>query len=184
MMMEDNLGKSIYHLRVVSLKVPDMSLHFKKSGAPMMVIFVFMKVTCSYGLLYPANLANEGGLKFSGTGTSYISFERGWGSSISSSSVWYILCWRCWIWSTSPSRAMFWRHKNVHNGTHLYNEAFFSFRFFVGRSCCISVHHDGQKGWRWWRNPTWVVVVARVSFTESHSGHQLYLLKSTLRDNP
>lgn len=41
----------------------------------MMAICVLMEVTCLYGLLFPSNLANERGLKFSGTGVSHISLR-------------------------------------------------------------------------------------------------------------
>lgn len=39
--------KPIYQLRVMSLKFPDISLHYMESGAPMIVICVLIEATCS-----------------------------------------------------------------------------------------------------------------------------------------
>lgn len=41
------LGKPICHLRAASLKVPESRLHFKESGAHIMVIYVLMEETYS-----------------------------------------------------------------------------------------------------------------------------------------
>lgn len=71
------------------MKLLVMSYHFKESWNPMMSIYVLMEATCCYGLLRTSNLANEGNLKFSKMGASYISSERGWGSS-SPSRMWRI----------------------------------------------------------------------------------------------
>lgn len=40
-------GRQMYHQRAASLRVPNNILHFSESSAPMMVICVLMKTTCS-----------------------------------------------------------------------------------------------------------------------------------------
>lgn len=63
-------GRPIYHLRIISLKVPKRSAHFKEFRDIMMSTKVLVEVMCSYESLRPSNLANESGLKFSRTGAS------------------------------------------------------------------------------------------------------------------
>lgn len=61
----------MYHVRVTSLKVLDISLHFKESKARIITICMLMEAICSYGSLRPSNLENEDGLKFSNTPISH-----------------------------------------------------------------------------------------------------------------
>jgi hypothetical protein len=49
------LGKFMYHLSAASFKVPESSLHFKCSAAPMMAICVLTAIRCSVGSVFPSN---------------------------------------------------------------------------------------------------------------------------------
>ncbi|MCI34788.1 hypothetical protein A2U01_0056009, partial [Trifolium medium] len=45
----------MYHLRATSLKVPESSLHFKCSVAPVMAVCVPTAIKCSEGSDFPSN---------------------------------------------------------------------------------------------------------------------------------
>lgn len=105
-------GRPIYYLNVPSLKVPNKSLHFRESGDLMITIWVLTEATCSYRLLHPSNLANDGCLKLYGTGTSHILYNRGWGSNTSDSSTMFVSCWSYWIWRILSSKFWFWQRRS------------------------------------------------------------------------
>ncbi|MCI72687.1 hypothetical protein A2U01_0093950, partial [Trifolium medium] len=46
----------MYHLKAASLRVPDKSLHFKCSFAPMIEVWVPTAIKCSRGSVFPSNV--------------------------------------------------------------------------------------------------------------------------------
>ncbi|KAK2376913.1 hypothetical protein QL285_077656 [Trifolium repens] len=48
-------GKFMYHLNAASFKVPESSLHFRWSAAPMMAVWVPTAIRCSDGSVFPSN---------------------------------------------------------------------------------------------------------------------------------
>ena len=70
-------GKFIYHLNAASFKVPESSLHFRCSAAPMMAVCVPTAIRCSVGSVFPSNVGRCDVLKFFGTLASHKACARG-----------------------------------------------------------------------------------------------------------
>ncbi|MCI40539.1 hypothetical protein A2U01_0061772, partial [Trifolium medium] len=79
-------GRFIYQRKAASYNVPENSLHFRCSEAPMMAVWVPTAIKCSSGSVFPSNEGRWGVLKLSGTLASHRACARGWASTISSSS--------------------------------------------------------------------------------------------------
>lgn len=57
----------MYQCKTISLSVMECSLHLRESKAPIIVICVLIRATCSEGLLFSSNLINDDDLKLAET---------------------------------------------------------------------------------------------------------------------
>lgn len=134
----------MYHLNNSSLKVLERSLHFKKSEALMISIYVLMEVACSYESLHPSNLAIKGGLN----------------SLIQSLPIFHLkedevqyfnlfcrvkLLLALLDMEDVILQSMIFAAQVIHGSVHLYHDAILAFILIVGWSCCLIVQDDEHR---------------------------------------